>query len=134
MTQIKLVIGLVIAVALGVTVTLFGNHYLGLKRAAAESAIRGAVLESTTRGVAEGVDIDGFTTAYERGLLTGRDAFRVVKSEAIRHEPETASRADRVVPDSVRNAYRQRRLARERLGCPGGECTEDDNGNAPAKR
>lgn len=130
----KVVTGLVLAVALGVMVALFGADYAQMRKAAAQNEQRGQVLVNTSAGVADGVEIDQVQEAYKKGLDDARSTFQQAKSEAKRNEPETASRAGRAVPDSVRSAYRERRRSRERLGCVSGECPQDDNANAPAKR
>lgn len=134
MVPTKVYVGLVLALLLGVGIALFGADYRRLQNAAAQNEQRGQVLTNTSQGVADGVDIDDFKAGVETGLAAGKEAFQTSKREAIRNEPETAARADRPVPDSVRRAYRERRLARERLGCAAGECGKDDQADAAAER
>jgi hypothetical protein len=122
MKQIELYVGLTLAVILSVGVSLFAGHYQELQRAAAQNEQRGGVIHATSQGIARGVDVDAFLSSNDVVIGTGRDAFNHTITEAKRHEPETAARADRTVPVSVRNAYRERRLARERRGCTGSEC------------
>jgi hypothetical protein len=134
MGQTKLIVGLLLALALGVAVAMFGGHYTRLQHAAAQNEGRGLVLENTSAGVADGVDNDQAQAQVDTGLAQGRDTFKTSINEAKRHDPETANRADRVVPERVRNAYRERRLARERLGCAGRECAKDDNADTATQR
>ena len=124
MKQAELIVGLLIAVILAVAISLAGGHYLSLQKQAAVGQQRGGVLESTSQGVAEGERIEAVQEAYNQGLQAGRQTFHETKEEAKRNEPQTAERAIRTVPPSVRNAYRERRRARERLGCAGSECEE----------
>lgn len=122
MKQIELYAGLLLAVIVSVGVSLFAGHYRELQRAAATNELRGGVLTNASAGINRGVDIDNFLSSNDVVIGTGREAFTHTIAEAKRHEPEVADRADRPVPASVRNAYRERRLARERRGCPAGEC------------
>ena len=124
--DIKTVIGLVVAVAFGVGVALFGQHYRNLQAAAATSEHRGTVLQNTSAGVQDGVTLDQVQNTVDQGLAKARDEFQRSNREAQRNEPNTATRATGAVPDSLRSAYRERRRARERLGCAGGECPQDD--------
>lgn len=126
MIRIKIAVGLVVAVGLGVAVTLAGNHYRGLLREAEAGRQRALVLKAVDAGVSERVEIDEFLTGYRMATEAGRREFRIIIDEAKRNEPETAARADRPVPDSVRRAYRERRYSRERSGCAGDECKGDD--------
>lgn len=114
--QLEVVIGLIVAVVLAVALSLGANHYMSLREAAAQNEQRGQVLQTTS-----GIIKDADTTATQRQqeqaqVATGRIDFHATIEEAKRNEPETADRATRTVPASVRNAYRERRLARERLG------------------
>jgi len=121
-SRAELIIGLVISILLTVAITLFAGHYRELQKDAAVGKLRGGVLESTSAGVEQGVKIDQEQARQEQGIAAARDQFQNSKQKAKDNEPETASRSVRPVPDSVRAAYRERRLARERLGCTGSEC------------
>ena len=125
MNPAKFYIGLIVAVVLSVVVSLFAGHYRRLQEGSVLGQQRGQVLENTSAGVEESIDIDEFNAGYNAALSANRTAFQQAKQEAIRNEPATASRAVRPVPDSVRNAFRERRRARERLGCAGRECAQD---------
>lgn len=133
MTPIKFYIGLGVALVLGIGIALFGADYRRLQKAAAQNENRGQVLTNASAGAKESIDIDEFQAGYNAGLAANRDAFQRAKQEAIRNEPETAARAVRPVPGSVRDAFRERRLARERLGCAARECRKDDAADAAAK-
>jgi hypothetical protein len=126
MTQARVILALIVAIALSVGITLFGADYHRLRNAAAQNEQRGGVITATDAGIKQGESIDAAQDIYQRGLADARAGFQQTKSEAQRNEPETAARAVRPVPDSVRNAYRERRRARERLGCTARECREDD--------
>jgi acyl-CoA synthetase (AMP-forming)/AMP-acid ligase II len=115
---------IVAAALIALAVVFLFSHYRNLKEAAAVSDVREQVLTNASAGVSDGVDIDAQQQAYAQGLAYARATFKDQKDEAKRNEPETADRAVRAIPDSVRNAARQRRLARERLGCAGRECEE----------
>lgn len=134
MTQIKLAVILLVAVILSVGVTLFTGHYRELTRAAEQNEQRAGVLANASAGIEDGVDIDAFLSSNQVVIGTGRNNFQRAKQEAIRNEPETADRADRAVPDSVRRAYRERRIARERRGCAGGQCQQDNQARPAAQR
>jgi hypothetical protein len=134
MTQIRFYGGLALALALGVAIALFGGHYRKLQIAAQQNEQRGSVLETTSAGVADTVDIDKALAENRAALAANRNAFQKALQEAKRNEPETAARAVLPVPDSVRTAYRERRLARERLGCAGRQCRQDDQADAASQR
>lgn len=115
---LKLIGALLLGAAL-----LFGyNTVIGWKEAAQQNVSRGNTMTATSGIVADGAKADAQRADVDTGIAQGRDNFNTNYQEAKRNEPETAARADRSVPDSVRNAYRARRLARERLGCIGSEC------------
>jgi hypothetical protein len=122
--EMQVIAGLIIAVLLAVGISLWGSHYMNLQREAALAKTRAGVLTTTSQGVADGTRIDQAQATTNAALAQGRETFHVTIQEAKRNEPETANRAVRPVPDSVRNAAAERRRARERLGCAGGECDE----------
>lgn len=134
MVPIRFYIGLALALALGVGVALFGAHYRQLQNAAGQNEQRGAVIENTSAGIADGVEIDMERARLDALMASNRDDFQRAKTEAKRNEPETATRATRAVPDSVRAAFRERRLARERRGCTGDECRQDDQQSPASER
>lgn len=54
--------------------------------------------------------------------------------ERSQRDPVVRARADAGVPSGVRNAFKQRRLARERSGCPAGGCEEGPEDPDAAER
>lgn len=122
MGQTKFFVGLVLAVLLAVGVSVSVNHYVDLRKASAQNEIRQGVLTATTAGVEVGVNNQREQDDIDSAIAKGARDFTITLQEAKRNDPTTADRAVRPVPDSVRNAYRQRRLARERSGCAGSEC------------
>ena len=114
-SQLQIALVLVGTVLVAVALSLVGNHYIRLREAAAQGELDKGKLETT-----EGVLQDSDAADEERGQFdnvvgSARNTYNNRIEEAERHEPETRNRADRAVPDSVRRAYRERRLARERL-------------------
>ena len=131
---IKEVIALVLVVLAVVGLQLAGLHYLNLRQAAAQNETRGGLLKSASDGIAQGVHIDAAQQTYNQGLAAARAEFQVNQQEAQRHDPQLAARAATAVPDRVRDNFRARRLARERLGCAGSECEEGRSKGDAAQR
>lgn len=67
-------------------------------------------------------------------LIAGRERFTARTEEAKQNDPTVAERANRPVPDSLRRAYRERRLSRERLGCFGENCGKELAADAASER
>jgi len=132
--SVKIIGSVVTAIILALLVIIAVGSIQSLRNAAAVGEQRGGVLGSASEGVAQGVKIDQEQQRESVVISAGRDTFQRTKSEAIRNEPTTADRATRAVPDSVRQAYRDRRRARERLGCAGSECAQDDDAHEAAQR
>ena len=132
--NIRIVLALILTAAIAVGCVLGFQQITAWRSAAIQNEQRGGVMVSTDAGIKQGENIDALQEAYNRGLSDGRDMIQQTKDEAKRNEPETAARAVRNVPVSVRNAYSERRRARERLGCTARECREDDETDAAAKR
>lgn len=132
--DMKFYIGLVLAVVLAVVVSLFAGEYRSGQEAKMVADQQVRTMQSTSAGVSEGLRIDEFQAGFNMAQQANRNAFQQSKNEAIAREPETAARATRTVPDSVRNAYRARRIARERSGCVGVECQQDDSTSVAAER
>lgn len=122
--QAQVVVMLIVAIVIAVSLSLFGADYVATKRAAAVGVQRGGTLEAASLAIYDGTQAEADRTRITQGLDLGSITFRYQLDEAQRNEPETAERADRTVPVSVRNAYRDRRRARERLGCVGSECPQ----------
>lgn len=126
MIPIKFWIGLIAAIGLSVGATLFFQHYQSLVAAASLAEVRKGTATNTSATVIDGQAADSAAQRVEFVLTDSRDTFNHNQSKAKANEPETAQRANRVVPVSVRNNFKQRRLARERLGCVPGECEASD--------
>lgn len=119
--ETKSLIQLGIAVLVAVVLTYFVNDYREAKRNAAIGEQRGEVLANTSAGVADGVTAAEVQAAIDAAIASGRSGYNQSTAEARRNEPTTAARDARPVPDSRLRAFRERRLARERRGCAGGE-------------
>lgn len=114
--QIEVIIGLIVAVVLAVVLSIFAGHYMKLRDTAAQGVIDERKLETTSSVIADSDEAATERQRVDTGVTEARGTFQNQVAEAKRNEPDTASRATRPVPASVRNAYRERRLARERLG------------------
>lgn len=132
--NVRIVLWLIVALVLGVGMTTAYNHYMNLRDKAQLADSRGTVLETASGTMADGAVADQSAAAVETAVAGAADAFANAINEAKRNEPETADRADRRVPDSVRAAYRARRLARERSGCVQGECGSPGDDDATSER
>ena len=124
--NINQVAGLIFAVVLAVALTFFGLDYRAAKQGAAQNENRGMVMVATDETLRDGAVADTQRDRIDHVVVQAGQTFDQSMQEAYQNEPETRTRGDRPVPDSVRNAYRERRRARERLGCAGGECRQDD--------
>lgn len=118
MKRIELILGLAVCLLLAVGISVVTNWYLTAKKAEG----RAAVLTNASAGVAAGTKSEQQAQAITTGLAEGRAQFHDTKEKAKRNEPTTRDRADAALPVSLRDAYRSRRFARERLGCAGSEC------------
>lgn len=114
----KLIITLLIGAALW-----FGiQTILEWREGAQKSQQQTRTAQATSGILADGAKADENRGVVDAAINEGKSKFNNDYSEAKRHDPEIADRADRAVPDRVRESYRARRLARERSGCIGGEC------------
>lgn len=114
--EAQVVGALVLTVVIAVGLSLGVSHYLGLRKAAAQNEQRGQVIQTTSGQNADNDTVATQAREENTHVASGREEFKITIEEAKRNEPATANRATNSVPDSVRNAYRQRRLARERSG------------------
>ena len=107
---------------------LFGLAVLGVKHVKNWYDLKGVAETATAIGQASSeMAEDGAKADEDRGNVDyavgqGRDAFNHSYEGAKSNEPEVAARSNRPVPDSVRRAFRERRLARERSGCVTSQC------------
>lgn len=127
-------IKLVLAVLVGCALLWGGQKVLSWREAAALSEQQGRTAGATVGISQDGAKADADRVATDTGVRQGRDQFNQTYDEANRHEPETAARSDRAVPVRVRDAFRERRLARQRLGCVGEQCEPGPEADAPAER
>lgn len=134
MSPFKLYVGLAVAILLSVGATLFYHHYQSLVEAAHLAEVRKGTAANASATVIDGQAADTAAQKVEFVLTDTRDTFTHNQSKAKANEPETAQRADRVVPVSVRNNFKQRRLARERLGCVSVQCEAGDAAGNPSER
>ena len=102
--------------------------------ASQQNAQRGQVLETTGGMIDDGEVADTKRDTVDTGLGVAREDYQKQYQEDKRHEPEVASRAARVVPQRVRDNFRARRLARERLGCAGEQCQERSETETTSER
>lgn len=119
---------LAVAIAVGVV------YVRGLQKASVVSEQRGTTLQTTTATINDGDIADQAQAAVEQGIAEGRATFNNTINEAKRNEPTVADRSNRAVPVSVRNAYRERRLSRERSGCVRVECEARGQAGDAAER
>lgn len=127
---VKLILALIIGAAV-----LFGvQKVLDWREAAQQNEQRGRTITATSGIINDGSKADADRTTTDTGISQGRQEFHDNQQEAKRNEPETAARADRAVPASVRNNFRARRLARERSGCVGDECQARPPASASSER
>ena len=115
-------IKLIIAVLVGCALLWGWNTVMDWREAAQVNERRGDKIIATEGIMNDGAKADADRADDDSAVSTGRETYHNAKEEAKRNEPETADRAMRTVPASVRNAFRARRLARERLDCAGDEC------------
>lgn len=119
---------------------LFGLAVLGVKhvkdwydlKEVAETAT--AIGQASSGIIEDSAKADEDRSNVDYAVGQGRDAFRQSYQGAKANEPEVADHASRAVPLSVRRAFRERRLARERSGCAGGECKEGLETSPPSER
>ena len=114
--QVQIIIALLVTVAISVALTFATSHYIKLRDAAAQGELDKGKLETTTGVIADSDEADEDRDRTDAVVSDARGTYNTRIEEAERNEPQTRNRADRAVPDSVRRAYRERRLARERLG------------------
>lgn len=114
--ETQVIVALIATVVVAVLLSFGVNHYVGLRNAAAQNESRGQVIATTSEQNKDNDTVAEQAREENTHVATAREEFKVTIQEAKRNEPATATRATNAVPDSVRNAYRQRRLARERSG------------------
>lgn len=91
-------------------------------------------IEATAGINASGAIADEERTTDDQTATQAAETFRTTIARSHTHDPIARDRASRPVPDSVRQAFRARRLAIERSGCTGAECDEAAAEADPAER
>lgn len=132
--DIKVIIGLIVTILITVGLIIGGQTVMSWKKGYEQNQINTGKLESTSGIISDGAKADEDRSDVDQTVDQARDQFNDNYRGAMQNEPETAARADRPVPDSVRDAFRQRRIARERSGCAGQQCGEGPSAQTPAKR
>ena len=127
-------IKLIIAVIIGAAVLFFGQKVISWKEAADQNEARGRTMEATSGISGDGARADEDRGKTDAGLSAGRDDFNNATEEDRNNEPETAVRDTGNVPASRLRAFRERRLARERLGCAGEQCEPRSEAKDASKR
>lgn len=90
-----------------------------------DKAVSGMVEDLTTLDDEQAVD-----TAR---LGEARQEFKQKYTEVLKNDPIARTWADAPIPDRLREQARQRRLARERLGCVGDGCGNDGADERPRR-
>lgn len=125
---------LIIALVIGCLLFYFGQTVLDWREGAQQNEQRGRTMQATTDIAKDGAKADEQRLFIDVGLLEARARFNQQLEEDKANEPEVAERADRTVPSSRLRAFRERRLARERLGCAGEQCqSRSTEANAPER-
>lgn len=125
---------LILVLAIGAALWFAGQLVYSWKKAYDQGQGQERAAKVTTGIAQDGAEADEQRLVIDVGLLEARARFNQQLEEDRKHEPETAARAERVVPDSRLRAFRQRRLTRERLGCAGEQCRERPPTEVPAER
>jgi len=104
---------LALTIAIAVGIMLFIGWVGDLQKRAAVGEQRGTKIETTAGTVADGVQADARRAERDTGTTQAATVFERTIVE-VEREPTARDRADTPVPDRVRDAFRERRLARER--------------------
>lgn len=93
-------------------------------QASAEQGVRtGVAVTGITQDASDAADE---TQRVEITVTDARSAYQRGYQDAKREDPSIADWAAQPVPQRLRDLARERRLARERLGCSGDGCGDDD--------
>lgn len=133
-SDIRVIIGLIVTLLIAVGLTIGGQKVLSWREGALQNETKKETLKAASGIIEDGAKADKQRATVDQAVGEGRGQFIYDYQGAMRNEPETAARADRPVPDSVRKAFRARRLARERSGCAGEQCREGSASETPAER
>lgn len=116
---------LLLALLIGGAILWMGQTVMSWKEAHDLSKQQTRTAEATS-GILKDEEVSTKEQDKQGTVLTeGREQFNARTEEANKNDPTAAERSVRPVPDSLRRAYRERRLARERLGCVGENCGKE---------
>lgn len=97
------------------------------KLATRDSAEQGVRTDRAATGIAQDAGVvQGVIDRGETGVNSARSEYQRGYEDAKRNDPTVAPWGAQPVPQRLRDLARQRRLARERLGCAGDGCPDDD--------
>lgn len=123
-----LLVGLVATVILAVLFVLGFNYYATAQRNKWKAEVREQAIEVTRDALKAAKPVDVQRAVIDAAPQVPRVVFLETMTEAKKNDPQVADRADSAVPASVRAAYRERRIARERY--LGGEANNDPRARA----
>lgn len=133
-SDIKVIISIVTAALVAAALVIGLQTVSSWKEGFDQNKVKTETLKATSGIIQDGSKADEERTTVDQSVGEARGQFQQDYQGAMRHEPETAARADAVLRDGVRNAFRARRLARERSGCSGEQCGERSQASTAAER
>lgn len=95
---------------------------------------RGRTMEATSGIIEDGTKADAERGERDTGLQQAREDFQRQYQEDKRNDKDTSVHSSGIVPQRVRDNFRARRLARERLGCAGEQCLEGSEEDTSSER
>lgn len=126
----RILISVIVTIVLVVTVIIGSQQIMRWRADAAQNKTRGGVIEATSGIIDDASHAREERTTDDGGVIAARVNYGRSAQEARTNEPSTRTYGAQPVPRSLRDLARERRLARERLGCVGGErqgeCAEAD--------
>lgn len=132
--QILQVVYIAAALVLGIAITIFADHYQRLKESAVQNVQREGILVNTSAAAIDAELNAQRQYEIEEGLRKAADQFNRRIQEANRNDAPTATRSSAAIPSGLRDAYSERRRARERLGCAGADCPPADAAGSASQR
>lgn len=125
---------LILALVIGAVVLFAFQTIKSWKDAADLSKQQTRTAEATSGILEDGQKSDKERQAENNGLSHGRESFNAAIQKASQSDKSVSDRASQPVPPSVLDAYRERRLTRDRFGCAGAGCGAEPEADAAAKR
>ena len=120
--DIRVIIGLIATALVAISLVLGGQKIWSWREGSIQNEVKEETLKATSGIIEDGAKADEDRANTDESVGQARGQFNRDYEGAMQHEPATATRANTVVPDSVRSAFRARRIARERSGCAGEQC------------